>query len=287
MLLVLLASCSGAEGVDPAQDGETAAAEIRWLTPAEEIPGIDQRQVGQGAEGAVILSAQGRSPGPAVVYLHGWSPLPPSAEKSAISTLVKAGYTVIYPAYQEVGSKVEEYLPNAVAGIRSALAELGTPSNGLVTIGHSTGGALAFDLVAVAGEHGLPAPAAAVAISPGRNPDGEMPRPDYGAIPTQTRLMAAVVPGSRIPGATQEARRMLRLASSVPAQGKRLYISPNIEVLDGKSQAQINRIFWRPILRLLADVRNGEKTTLDRDDSYSLRSDSAKSLGERNHLEGE
>ena len=54
-------------------------------------------------------------------------------------------------------------LPDAIAGIRAALADVQLAPGRLVVAGHSAGAALAADYAAVAGQSGLPEPAAASA----------------------------------------------------------------------------------------------------------------------------
>lgn len=218
----------GATGTsDLAEDAATddsADLAIQWSFPAKEIPEVDQEEVGNGPEGAVILSATDvPRPDRVAVYLHQWTPLPPNAEAEAIIHLIEAGNTVVYPAYQDHESKVTEYLPNAVSGLRTALDALDFEPSAIVAIGATTGGALAFDLAAVAEREGLPSFDAAVAINPGRKPTKAMPRPDYSAIPATTSLLSVHTSGSRIPQSAREARRMIRLATTVPDSRKRFF----------------------------------------------------------------
>lgn len=235
---------------------------VKWTFPAHEIAGINQEIVGRGPRAAVVLTPSGRpAPRWIAIYLHHWTPLPPSAESDSIQRLIKAGNTVIYPAYQELDTSVSDYLPNAVAGTKAALASLDFEPRGLVTVGQSTGGALAFDMAATAAKNNLPKPVAAIAVAPGRNPQGVMPRPDYGGIAPSSWLMAVQIPNSKIPGSSKEARRMLMKARNVPDARKELFRAAGIEGQNGKSSDQINREFWRPILEFMTEARASEKGT--------------------------
>ncbi len=236
-------SDGGGSGADDAGSGDSTSS-LAWVTPAGDIAGVEQRTIGEGAEGAVVLTANGEPPAePIAVYLHSWSPLPPSTQSDPVRGLVKAGFTVIYPVYQDFKTEEAELLPAAAAGVRATLDELELSPESLVALGPNVGGALAFDLAAVAAANGLPPIAAAAAVSPGREPSGKLPRPDYGRIPSSARLLTADLPGSKIPGTGAEARRMLRLATAVPAARKQ-----HVRLAAPRREGIREVMDWTPIL---------------------------------------
>lgn len=250
-------ACSQAASETKKENLETP--KIQWAFKSEEIEGVEQREVGEGPTAAVILSAKGKPPSRRIaVYLHQWQAVPPSFEAVAVKALVNAGNTVIYPVYQSTDSDPRDYLRNAVAGIEKAIANLDSKPEGLVLVGSTTGGALAFDLAAVAVDVGLPRPVAAIALFPGRNPDGVIPRPDYTGIDSDTWLVALHSPDSRIPNDASESRRMMRLATEVP-DGRKRSLRLSLTPTSRRDQRQIERSMWRRINGFMALARRSHR----------------------------
>lgn len=247
-LAALLLSGCIAEG-DPGggtleEDGIASAsreAGIEWSPVAKEIPGYRQRVVGSGAEAAVLIWPEHRAqPSPhAVIYLHAWTPVPPSFQADLFLPLLEGEKTAIYPVYQEPGTPAEQVQDLALAGIRAGIEAIDAAPETLVALGVNTGGALAFDYAALAVRLELPVPRAVVAIEPGREPDGVIPAADPQRIPRSVHLMTVTGPDSRIPGGRRTARLMLAEAGNVPHQNRRLYVMPRVEA--GKSAEEMRQ----------------------------------------------
>jgi acetyl esterase/lipase len=162
---------------------------------AEYVPaGTERVDVGSGAQRAAIFRRPGTAgwPTPVVIFLHGWVAIDPANYGPWIGHLVRGGATVIYPAYQtRPAYDTISPLANALAGVRSALAQVRVLPGRLVVAGHSAGGALAADYAALATANGLPAPAAVFSVYPGR-------KLRYIEVPIPAADMHAIAPGTRV-----------------------------------------------------------------------------------------
>lgn len=266
LLSPLLVGCSGVSPADETTDDALidglrpiSEADIGWLFEPQEIPGFSQEAIGVGPEAAILLKADDApSPNRVVVLLHRWGAVPPSLERQLVEVLAEVADLIVYPVYQEGATPVEDYLPNAVAGVDAALGSLKRAPESIVFVGLITGGALAFDLASVAAAQGLPQADSAIAVFPGRSPKGTMPRPDYGSIPAGTRLMTVDGPDNRIPRGSREARRMLRLATAVSDAQKRLHHWAGASRLADASMDEALTIRWRPILKFIRGSQTAE-----------------------------
>jgi acetyl esterase/lipase len=187
---------------DAGAHGGAASARPASALDGEFVPpGAERIDVGHGAQSAAIFRSEraGHRPGPVVIFLHGWAALDPARYGPWIDHIVEEGTTVIYPAYQVRPARdTISPLPNAIAGIRAALADVQLAPGRLVVAGHSAGGALAADYAAVAGQSGLPEPAAVFSVYPGRKLSYlpvPIPTVDLSVIPHGTRLI--VLAGAR------------------------------------------------------------------------------------------
>lgn len=220
-------------------------AEVGWIAPPEEIPGLKQSLVGHGAGAAVVLTeTNAEATEEIVVYLHGGLPFPPSVHAFALEHLRRPGRSLIFPVYRLAeDQQPRRFVANAVRGIEAALAELGRPEVPMSFVGEGLGGVLAFDLAAVAPSSSLASPEAIVAIAPGRN----RPRMDLAGIPAATRLLVLYPP----PLSRRAAARPLRAASSVPASQKQLRsLSPAV-LSRAVSERLLERQVWGPVNRFL------------------------------------
>jgi len=142
---------------------------------------------------------------PVVVFCHGWGALDPRNYRAWIDHLVRRGNIVIWPNYQDsLLTRGDDFLPNAVAGVRGALADLAQTRGAirvelqrLAVVGHSAGGVLAAELAAVAKAQGLPEFRAAMPVEPGdvsRNGKrrATVPMVDLAAMPASTLLLVVV-----------------------------------------------------------------------------------------------
>ena len=210
--------------------------------------------VGEGAAAATVTVPEGGSKGRlGVVLLHGWGVTDPDAFGPWIAHLVGRGHVVIAPRYQD-GSPDDDVraLEHTIAGVRAALER--TPGlTGLVTAGHSAGGALAADLAAVASRARLPAPRAVLAVYPGRGLPGvfAMPPVDLGPVPGATRVEALAGDADPVVG-TAPAKRIAR------ETGGR-YVLVRDDAVDDhsaplRSDAAVRRTFWAALDRLIAET---------------------------------
>jgi hypothetical protein len=261
LLIFLLAGCGAAASHDTGgRRDQGPSAPIEWTIPARPIAGLRQREVGEGPRGAVVLWAAG-SPPPrrVVIFFHAWQATPPSAEAGWISHLAKGGATVVYPAYQGPQTRPDEFRADALAGIRAALRGLDFDRRALVAIGRTTGAALALDYAALAGPLGMPAPAAVLAIFPGRRPPGGViAAADLSRVAPGTWLDVVAGPGDPLPGGSAQARASLAAASAVAPSRRRL-LTPAFpaDVADStpaRVLAAERRDFWEPADRLIARV---------------------------------
>lgn len=199
-LLILFAIAARAAPAPPAQPAHgPGGADYRHARVLE-------RSVGIGARGAHVFVPDApppSQPASVVVFLHGWGALDPSAYRAWIDHLVRRGHVVVWPNYQDsLRTPGEDFLPNAIAGVHAALADLRASTrmadlHAIVAAGHSAGGVLAAELAAVASANGLPPVRAVLAVEPG---DGSregrararVPHADYAAIPAPTQLLVVV-----------------------------------------------------------------------------------------------
>jgi pimeloyl-ACP methyl ester carboxylesterase len=232
---------------------------IRWAIQPKAIPGLQQRTVGAGAQAAILLWRNGQVPSQdAVVFLHGWSPLPPFLYGAWLRHLAYDGNTIVYPVYQRSrDTKPETFREAAVAGIAAGLRAIHANERHLIVIGHTTGGALAFDYAAVAPRRHLPEPRGVLAVYPGRDPgNGRIVAAGLSAIPADTDLEVIGGPGDPLPHGEAEATKFLRAATSVQALRKTLLRSgePNVGgPVPGTAAAR--KAFWGPADRLIARAR--------------------------------
>ncbi len=113
---------------------------------------------------------------PLVIFLHGFSAIDPIAYGAWLDHIVQRGAIVVYPIYQPDDQFIDgadQYLPNALAAIRSAVQELGEESPNALNLGrvalagHSAGGLLAVQYALTAGEEDLPVPTVLMTMMPG------------------------------------------------------------------------------------------------------------------------
>jgi predicted esterase len=165
------------------------------------------REVRRGAQGWWQFTPTAPVPAtaPVVVFCHGWGAMDPKAYRAWIDHIVRRGNIVIYPNYQDsLFTPGAQFLPNAVAAVRGALADLGADTAGIhadanriAIVGHSAGGVLAAEIVAVAQSESLPAFRAVMPVEPG---DGSregrrraaVPMVDLQPMPPQTLLLVVV-----------------------------------------------------------------------------------------------
>jgi acetyl esterase/lipase len=204
LLVVLLAATALAHAVAPAPP----------LQPAHGPGGADyaharviSHEVKSGAQGwwLFVPSSPRPASAPIVVFCHGWGALDPEGYRAWIDHIVRRGNIVIWPNYQAtLLTPGADFLPNAIAGIRAALADLQHGGAGIrpdlsrvAIVGHSAGGVLSAEIAAAAQSSGLPFFSAVMPVEPGDgSQDGRkrvtVPHADLSPIPAATRLLVVV-----------------------------------------------------------------------------------------------
>lgn len=160
-----------------------------------------------GAQGWRLYLPSGPTPAvaPVVVFCHGWAALNEKNYEAWLTHLVRRGNIVIWPNYQDsLRTPAAQFLPNAIAGVRGALAELARTSGAphadlqrVAVLGHSAGGVLAAELAAAAKSEGLPEFRAVMPVEPGDGSQGgrhraSVPLADLSPMPAATRLLVIV-----------------------------------------------------------------------------------------------
>jgi acetyl esterase/lipase len=206
----------------------------------------------------LLWSAGHPLPRNVVVFLHGWQALPPYVYGDWLRHLAAEGNTIVYPVCQGAATRPHQVLDIALAGIAAGLRAAHADPSAVVSIGHSTGGVIAFDYAALAGSRGLVGPRAVLAVYPGRNPPGgEIPTADLSAIPPSTRLEVIAGPGDPIPAGNAQADALLAGATRVSSRWRSLVSAP-YQRSSGPFpvSAAPRRSFWAPADRLIAQARS-------------------------------
>jgi hypothetical protein len=89
-------------------------------------------RIGRGAQGAILFEPADPRPevAPVVVFCHGWSVLDPVHYGAWITHIVRRGYTVIYPLYQDdLRTPPREFTRHALVGTRRAYEMLRAPGH--------------------------------------------------------------------------------------------------------------------------------------------------------------
>ncbi len=165
------------------------------------------REVRRGAKGWWLFTpaAPVLASAPVVVFCHGWGALDPKGYRAWIDHIVRRGNIVIWPNYQaSLLTPGGDFLPNAIAGIRAALADLGHDAarirpelDRVAIVGHSAGGVLSAEIAAAAKPSELPVFRAVMPVEPGDgSQDGRkrvtVPHTDLSSMPASTKLLVVV-----------------------------------------------------------------------------------------------
>jgi acetyl esterase/lipase len=134
-------------------------------------------------------------PVPLVIFVPGSGAISPDPYLAWIEHLVQRGAVVLYPVYQNTGSRETEYRQALQDDVRRALETLegaGVPVDltRVAVVGHSLGGPLAVDYAASAAAAGLPIPTAVMSVVPGCfSAEVACLGSDLGAIAPTTRIL--------------------------------------------------------------------------------------------------
>jgi acetyl esterase/lipase len=165
------------------------------------------REVKSGAQGWWLFTPAAPVPtsAPVMVFCHGWGALDPKNYRAWIDHIVRRGNILVWPNYQaSLLTPGGDFLPNAIAGIRAALADLQqNPSkirpelDHVAILGHSAGAVLSAEIAAAAKSAGLPEFRAVMPVEPGDgSQDGHkrvtVPHTDLSPMPASTKLLVVV-----------------------------------------------------------------------------------------------
>jgi pimeloyl-ACP methyl ester carboxylesterase len=189
-------------------------------------------RIGRGAQGAILFEPADPRPeaAPVVVFCHGWSVLDPVHYGAWITHIVRRGYTVIYPLYQDdIRTPPREFTRHALIGTRRAYETLRMPGHvaaderGLAFVGHSMGGLVASNLAAAAAKGQLPQPLALMSVEPGKTwPEASriaFPLDDLSILPPQLLLVAVAGEDDDFVGDI-DARKVYTTATKVLPENK-------------------------------------------------------------------
>jgi acetyl esterase/lipase len=250
--LALAAAClalAACGGEDPPPRGDEPAR-------------IVTQQVGRGPQTATVVRPARAGRLPLVLFLHGWGATRPRTYGPWLEHLARRGNAVVYPRYQDsVLTPPDQVLGNLLAGVRLALGVVDEQPGSLVVVGHSAGGALSADYAAIAGQAGLPAPRAILALYPGRSLRGvaaSIPEIPPERIPAGTRVVALAGARDTVVGTTV-ARRIATSATRVPRARRTYELVRDPAVADHlgpqRAGADSRRTFWRRLDELIVDAR--------------------------------
>lgn len=251
---VLIAGCGGGQARSNTGQGRPRGTSAERAGDSVHIAGVKQTEVGDGAQGALILSGSGPAgEGPVVIFLHAWGPPTPLFYEEWMSHLVGDGVTVIFPAYQSTALAT---LPqNVQTSVRAALKRLSVAPSSVVVAGDTTGAALAIDYAASAAAAGLPPACAVYGVFPGVNlgTNTNIPLSDPAKIPVAARLVLVAGPSDPVPGGTGLAEAIIAGAKQIPRSHRRT-ISASGDDPNGPFEhaSADQRTYWRPLDRLIA-----------------------------------
>ena len=194
--------------------------------------------------------------GPVVLFLHGWVAVDPAFYGPWIAHLVRAGATVIYPAYQEAPFlDPVSPLPNTLVAVRLALragaGRAGSAGRGRATRPGARSQRTTRRRRAAAR---LPVPGAVFSVYPGRSLRGiplRIPAVSARNIAAGTRVVAYAGAADRLVG-TRTARAIARTATRADVT-LRIVRDPRVDDhrAPQRSSAASRRTFWEPLDRLI------------------------------------
>ncbi len=168
---------------------------------------------------------------PLIIFNHGWTAINPAIYKAWIDHIVKRGAIVIYPVYQDsLFTSVQEFLPNAVTGVKNALQRLQNDPGHVrpilsqyAIVGHSMGGILSANMAAEYKALDLPMPRAVMCVSPGKTWGlakwATIHLDDLSLMPESTLLLTVVGDQDRLVKDI-DGKRIYREATQVPLRNK-------------------------------------------------------------------
>ncbi len=239
LLLAAMAGSQLAHAEDqPPKRSSSSVAGREPINEPDSAPhqGVKRYEIGQGPRSYLLFEPdkprpEPESKAPVVVFLHGWFAVNPGCYGAWIDHLCRNGSIVIFPRYQnDIGTMPQEFLPNALAAIRDALAVLhggvGHVRPDLARfalIGHSAGANLAAQIAAVAADPDveIPIPQALVTVMPGVVIPTRVP--SLSNIPATTLLTVIVGDEDFLVGDLR-GRQIFAEATAIPRSRKRFIL---------------------------------------------------------------
>jgi acetyl esterase/lipase len=185
---------------------------------------VRMREYGKGAERYWIFEPIEPVPTAAriVGFMHGAGMILPYVYGGWIRHLVRKGYVVVYPQYQQgQGLSSDQYIPIAAAALVSAIAEIKKENrytlldDGLILMGHSLGGPISSGIAVNAAAYGLP-PVKALFLA---QPAGIFSGGNYADLPPDLKMLVVVGQNDVIvPPATS--RPYFDQTPQIPAENK-------------------------------------------------------------------
>lgn len=193
---------------------------------------VVKRAVGRASAATYVFHAAGSpaEPRPVIVFLHAWGAVNPAAYGGWIEHLARKGNLVLFPRFQEIGKiRPADATDKAAALVKEALAALADDPtakpnlNHVAFLGHSAGAGLAFNLAAVAKDHGLPTPKLVHGLMAGGLASDAKARgiqlANLAQIDPATLLVTVIGDRDQRPS-DQASRRLLKEAAAVPPERK-------------------------------------------------------------------
>lgn len=194
--------------------------------------GVTTSVHGEGATQYWIFEPASPQPesAPVVVFNHGWLATTPTFYQAWIDHLVKQGYIVIYPRYQEdFTTPSDNFTPNAFNSTLEALKVLETGNHvrpirdQWAVVGHSVGGLISVNMASTYATYGLSPPLAVFAVEPGRSRSSQDQvgplLANLSNIPPNTLLLALAGDQDTWVGA-DDAIRIINSTPQIPPQNK-------------------------------------------------------------------
>lgn len=206
-LLVATASIAMASPTPPTQPTSGPGSSDYPYTGAPFISG-------QGGIGGWTIAEPNPRPTtatPVIVVIHGNCLVPIACDVNDVSNLgryetlvlhlAKKGNVVIYPRFQSATNKPkpDQQTQKTLDGIAGAIDELQNTSgatpldlDSVGVVGHSRGGWIGANVVALMEDQGLPHPDYFISIAPTNESGSSIPKEDWSGVPSDMLLIAAV-----------------------------------------------------------------------------------------------
>jgi len=193
---------------------------------------VKENVYGQGEKQFWIFEPASPTPesAPVIVFNHGWGATTPTFYQAWINHLVRQGYIVIYPCYQQdIFTPSDNFTANSLQATQDALRILQSGDHvrpeldKFAIVGHSVGGLITVNLAALSKEKGLPEPKAVFAVEPGKSRTSEDQMgpvlENLSKIPSNTLLLSLAGDQDNWVG-DADAKRIIRDTTQISSENK-------------------------------------------------------------------